>query len=169
MPREPNIARCASCRALYWVGLAGQVGFVLPGEALSGEKAAWAGLPVISRPGEEDYFDALTAGLAQSPDQELELRVHAWWRGNDRCRGSEDRGGLPVEARALENLERIIELTREGDHEYVLFRAEALRQLGRFDEAREALHGLCSDYAIAREKILELIREKSRNLGVLFA
>ena len=56
-----------------------------------------------------------------------------------------------------------------GDHEFVLFRAEALRQLGRFEEAEEALYGLCSDYALAREKANELINAKSRALEVLFA
>jgi hypothetical protein len=51
----------------------------------------------------------------------------------------------------------------------VLFRAEALRQLGRFDEARDMLHGICSDYAIAKEMLAGLIEQKSRDVAVLFS
>lgn len=169
MPHQPNIARCQSCRALYWVALAEQAGFLLPGEEAVGEKAGWGELPEIAQAEEEDYFEALEGNLAMTRDQELELRVHAWWRGGDRHRGCEKGGRFPIEDRAVGNLKRIIELTAEGDHEMVLFRAEALRQLGRFDDAAEALCGLCSDYALARERQLGLIREKSRDLGVLFA
>jgi hypothetical protein len=62
----------------------------------------------------------------------------------------------------------MIELTKDGEHELVLFRAEALRELGRFEEAQESLYGLCSDYAPAREKLAELIAARSRDLDVLF-
>ena len=69
----------------------------------------------------------------------------------------------------MENLERLVELLKDGEHEFVLFRAEALRQLGRFDEARDMLHGICSDYAIAKTRMSELIEQKSRDVEVLFA
>ena len=69
----------------------------------------------------------------------------------------------------MANLEKLVELLRDGEHEFVLFRAEALRELGRFDESRDALNGLCSDYAIARDRISALLDEKSRDLDVLFS
>ena len=69
----------------------------------------------------------------------------------------------------MENLRRIVELTEDGQHGLALFRAEALRQLGRFEDSEEALDGMCSDYGYAREKILELLRKKSRDLEVLFS
>ena len=45
---------------------------------------------------------------------------------------------------------------------------EALRQLGRFEEAQQSLYGLCSDYAPAREKLFELIQARSRDLEIMF-
>ena len=42
-------------------------------------------------------------------------------------------------------------------------------QAPRFDEARDILHGICSDYAIARERLAELIAQKSRDVEVLFS
>jgi hypothetical protein len=117
---------------------------------------------------EAGYYDALESGMAMNPEHELELRVHAWWRGNDPARAA-DAQPLARDARQIANMERMIELCAHGDHEILLFRAEALRQLGRFDEASDALYGLCSDYAAAREKIAAKIAEKSRELGVLFS
>ena len=96
------------------------------------------------------------------------LRIHAWWRGNDRFRKLESPGRHPSTPEAIANAERMIELTKDGEHELVLFRAEALRELGRFEEAQESLYGLCSDYAPAREKLAELIAARSRDLDVLF-
>jgi hypothetical protein len=128
----------------------------------------WLAAPKMISVDEAGFLEALRTGLAASPDQELELRVFAWWRGNDRFRDSEVPGRFPTSPEAIENAERLIEMTKDGEHELVLFRAEALRQLGRFEEARESLFGLCSDYAPARERLTELIEAKSRDLEVMF-
>jgi hypothetical protein len=187
-PRHPNLIRCHQCGALHWLGEAAQIGMIDPPEmvpaggvprfAILGQEEqpepgtpppqAWLEAPHVATLGEQDYFEALHNGMALTPEQEIELRVHAWWRGNDRFRTSEGAGRHPTSPEAIENLQRLVELTEDGDHELMLFHAEALRQLGRFDQAEEALFGLCSDYALAREKMLELLRERSRDLEVMF-
>lgn len=187
-PRHPNLMRCHQCGQLHWLVESPQVGMIDPPDmvaegasprfAIFGQEEqpepgtppppGWVEAPQVLGLEESDYFEALRAGMGVTTEQEIELRVHAWWRGNDRFRKSEGKGRHPTSPQAVENLQRLIELTEEGDHELVLFRAEALRQLGRFDEAEEALYGLCSDYAAAREKMLELLRERSRELEVLF-
>jgi hypothetical protein len=169
VPRSANIAHCQSCHNHFWTGAADQVGYIVPGEEPTEEKATFFAAPRIEPPGEEDYFEAIHGELAKTPEQELELRVHAWWRGNDRYRHSEEPHRYPDTPERLENLRRIVELTEDGQHEMALFRAEALRQLGRFEDSEEALDGLCSDYGFAREKLVELLREKSRDLDVLFS
>lgn len=188
-PRQPNLVRCHQCGQLHWLLEAKQVGMIDPPAMVEeGSQPRWAEFGVEQQPEpgtpppagwaeapqmvtleESDYFEALHNGMAITPEQEIELRVHAWWRGNDRYRGQEGAGRHATSGEAVENLNRIVALTEEGDHELVLFRAEALRQLGRFDESEEALYGLCSDYALAREKLLSLIRERSRDVEVLFA
>jgi hypothetical protein len=188
-PRHPNLIRCHQCGQLHWLVEAAQVGMIDP-PAMVEEggvpRFAWFGKEEQPEPGtpppqewidapqvqplqEADYFEALHDGMAMTPEQEIELRVYAWWRGNDRFRNEHGPGRHPTSGDAIENLHRLVELTEEGDHELVLFRAEALRQLGRFDDAEEALYGLCSDYALARERMLELLRERSRDIEVLFA
>ena len=188
-PRQPNVLRCHACAQLHWLAECKEVGMIDPigMEPVEGaprfasfEKAeqpepgtlppdGWVTAPQMQPLDEAGYFAALSGGLAKTPEQEIELRVHAWWLGNDRFRNIEGEQRHPASSEAIENLDRIIVMTEGGDHEFVLFRAEALRQLGRFAEAEEALYGLCSDYALAREKLTELIRAKSRDLTVLFA
>jgi hypothetical protein len=168
VPRHPNVVRCHGCQKFYWLGEARQLGWYAPGIELPPEIAGWADAPMMELLDEAGYFEVLETAGELNPEMELELRVHAWWRGNDRFRQGDTAPSAARDARQIANMERMIELCAHGDHEILLFRAEALRQLGRFDEASEALYGLCSDYAAAREKIGELVAAKSRDLGVLF-
>ena len=168
-PRQPNVVRCHACAKLYWLAVAPQLGFLMPGEVGEGERATWNGVPSVTSTDEEGFLEAIRDGMAAFPEQELELRVFAWWRGNDKHRYSEEPGRFPSSPEAVVNAERLIELAADGDHELVLFRAEALRQLGRFKEATESLYGLCSDYTLARERQRELIAAGSRDLEVLFS
>lgn len=186
-PRQPNVVRCHRCGQLHWTVEAREIGMIdpdaspekrdarfadfssaTPAEAGTPAPEEWLAAPQMKMLDEAGYLEALETGLARTPDQELELRIHAWWRGNDRHRKLESPGRYPSTPAAIANAERLIELSKDGEHELVLFRAEALRELGRFEEAQESLYGLCSDYAPARERLGELIRVKSRDLEVLF-
>jgi hypothetical protein len=153
---------------IYWVFLAPQLGYVPLDEASkSGE---FAEAPHIGPLDEAGCFEALREGLGASPDLELELRVFTWWRGNDAFRDVSKHPGHPSSAEAVENAERMIELTKDGDEDLLLFRAEALRHLGRFDEVKETLRGVgCSDYWPAKSRQLELIEAGDRNLGILYS
>lgn len=166
--QPPTMTRCHACRRLHWLTEAHPLGELTPGVELPPEHLSWRDAPMVEPPDENDYYEALQTGLAQGADQEIKLRVCAWWRGNDRFRKSETPGRFLTDQRAVHNLERLIELCAGGNHEILLFRAEALRQLGRFDEARDALSYLCSDYSAARERLETLIANRSRELEVLF-
>ncbi|MEQ1851996.1 MAG: hypothetical protein ABMA01_10430 [Chthoniobacteraceae bacterium] len=168
-PAQPNVSRCRKCAKLMWVAQCPTIGLIEKDGPAKPEEAEWRELPYLEPVDEADYLEAVNSGMASFPEQETELRVFAWWRGNDRYRRLEGPGRHPTSPEAVANLERVVELLKDGEHEFVLFRAEALRELGRFDEAREALHGLCSDYALARERIAELVENKSRDIELLFA
>jgi hypothetical protein len=186
-PRQPNLVRCHGCGKLHWTVEAREIGMIDPAASAENRDVkyadfsqpepptdgtpppeAWLTAPAMKSLDEAGYLEALQEGLASTPEQELELRIYAWWRGNDPHRKLDTTSRFPSSAEAIANAERLIELTKDGEHELVLFRAEALRQLGRFDEARESLYGLCSDYAPAREKLRELIEAQSRDLDILF-
>ena len=167
-PAQPNLSRCKNCGKLMLVAECAPVGMIDESQPQP-EHEEWKKLPYVEPVEEKDYLEALKDGMAPDPERETELRVFAWWRANDAHRRNEGPGRYPQSPESVENLERLVELLKDGEHEFVLFRAEALRELGRFDEARDILHGICSDYAIARERLAELIEQKSRDVEVLFS
>ena len=114
-------------------------------------------------------MNALEQGLDYSPELELELRVAIWWRGNDIFRVEDAPVGHATSTEAISNMERFIEMMAEGAEDLLLFRAEALRQLGRFQEVEASLQTVCcSDYAPAKNRLLELARSEDRKLRKLF-
>lgn len=168
-PKAPRITRCHSCEKIYWVFLAAQLGF-LPFDETGEAAGEFKNAPHVAPLTEADCFEALREGLGAGDDLELELRVLTWWRGNDAFREPHHTTGHPASPEAVANMERFIAMTENGDEDLLLFRAEALRHLGRFDEARQTLTGVgCSDYWPAKSRQLELMEAGSRDLGVLFS
>ena len=162
LPRAPRLTRCAACRKIYWVAMAEPLG--MSGAGL-GENA-----PHIEPLDETACHEALRDGLGATPDLELELRVFTWWRGNDAFREPMHAPGHPASPEAVANMERMIEMIVVGDEDLLLFRAEAQRHLGRFDDARETLNGVgCSDYWPAKSRQLELLDAQARDLSILFS
>ncbi len=169
MPRPPRITRCQSCSKAFWVGEAIPHGYLLPETEPTPENAAWREAPHLAPLDEAELFQALADGLAYSEELELELRVAAWWRGNDRFRVENAPIGYATSAEAMANMERFIAMTVNGDEALQLFRAEALRHLGRFEEMERSLEAVgCSDYWPAKSKQLELARTGDRRLHKLF-
>lgn len=170
MPRTPRITRCSDCKKIYWVATASQLGYVALGDT-SEAAGEFKNAPHVEPLNEADCFEALSEGLAPTTDLELELRVFTWWRGNDAFREPDHPAGHPTAPNAVANMERIIELTKEiWEEDLLLFRAEALRHLGRFDEARDSMQGVgCSDYWPAKSRQLELLDAKNRNIAILFS
>jgi hypothetical protein len=168
LPRPPRIARCPGCQAIFWTFLAPQLGYVpLDQESGAGE---FKEAPHLATLDEAGCFEALNAGLGAGPELELELRVFTWWRGNDAYREPDRTPGHSTAPEAVANMERMIEMTDGGDEDLLLFRAEALRHLGRFDEARKTLQGVgCSDYWPAKCRQIELLDDGNRELAVLFS
>lgn len=168
-PKAPRITRCHSCEKIYWVFLATQLGF-LPFDETGEVAGEFKNAPHVAPLTEADCFEALREGLGAGDELELELRVLTWWRGNDAFREPHHATGHPTSPEAVANMERLITMTENGDEDLLLFRAEALRHLGRFDEARQTLTGVgCSDYWPAKSRQLELMEAGSRDLGILFS
>jgi hypothetical protein len=170
LPRPPRITRCHSCKQAYWTGEAAALGYCDPRAEMLADRSGWATAPHAEPLDEAGLMQALSDGLAYSPDLELELRVAIWWRGNDAFRKENTTGGFATAPAAIANMERFIEMMVAGEEDLRLFRAEAQRHLGHFEAAKETLTGVgCSDYWPAKSRLLELIEAKDRGLRVMFA
>ncbi len=169
-PRPPRIARCPACARIFWTWQAPQLGYLPPPEIATPEQAAWASAPHLSPLDEAGVAAALAEGQGSNPDLEMELRVLMWWRGNDAFRRTDAPVGYPTSAEAHANMERFIEMMKDGDEDLLLFRAEALRQLGRFEDALATLDGVCcSDWWPAKSRVLAFIEARSQKLAILFS
>ena len=170
MPKPPRITRCPACRKIFWTWEAAQLGYRPPPEIATPEQAAWKDAPYLEPLDEAGVAEAIAAGLAPTPDLEMELRVLRWWRGNDPFRFDDAPVGHVTAPDTVANIERIIEMMTNGEEDLLLFRAEAQRELGLFDEAMQTLDGVCcSDWWPAKSRMIELIESRSRKLDILFS
>ena len=170
MPRPPRLARCAGCAQIFWTWTAPQLGYAPPPDLAPPEQAAWKDAPMLEPLDEAGVAEALAAGLGETPDLEMELRVLMWWRGNDAFRRADAPVGHATSPGAMANMERIIEMMKEGEEDLLLFRAEAQRELGRFDDARATLQGVCcSDWWPAKSRLLGFMEAGDRKVRVLFS
>jgi len=100
--------------------------------------------------------------MARNRDQELHLRVSAWWAGNDAFRFLGNGAATKMQAaparspEASANLVRLLELLAIDDPEQRLMKAEILRELGRYEEALRALQ---ADFPSAHKALAALIRD----------
>ena len=170
MPRPPRITRCPACAKIFWTWEASQLGYLPPPEIATPEQAPWRDAPYLEPLDEAGVAEAIRDGFAPTPDLEMELRVLRWWRGNDPFRCEDAPVGHVTAPDAIENMERIIEMMKDGEEDLLLFRAEAQREMGLFEDATRTLDGVCcSDWWPAKSRMLELIATKSRKLDILFA
>lgn len=143
LPHPPAVVKCRHCGECYWLAEAEEVGTVDrwrdEGQQVN---PGWATAEEVEEPTEEEYYRALEAGLARNPEQERNLRVFAWWRRNDafRDRAGANAGGITsTPAKWRQNLEALVGMLDEEDQTDGIMKAEALRELGDFESAKQIL------------------------------
>ena len=153
LPLPPTVVKCHHCAELYWRTEAEHIGTVDRCRA-AGEHVdpAWADAPKPEEPTEVEYYQALSKGLAKNAKQERVLRILAWRRRNDvfRDKPLKEAQGIsddPEEWR--KNLEALARLLTEEDVNDCLMKAEVLRELGKFESAKQVLSRATSTDSVA--------------------
>jgi hypothetical protein len=142
LPLPPAVVKCRDCEECYWLAEAEEVGTIEVWRDRPQQAKAWATAKEVQEPTEEEYYRAIEKGLAKSPEQERDLRVLAWWRRNDAFRGKRKAraAGTPSSPGSWRaNLEALALLLDDGDENDTLMKAEVLRELGRFESAKQIL------------------------------
>jgi hypothetical protein len=152
LPLPPTVVKCHGCAECYWLSDAKEVGTVHRWSA-EGKRVdpAWTAAPEVQEPTEDEYYEALRKGLAADTQQEIILRILAWWRRNDEFRDTPQREPASIVTGSeawRENALALVRLLDEmADHDR-LMKAEVLRELGEFESAQEILGRVTSvDYA----------------------
>lgn len=138
-PRAPEITRCTDDGSIFWVSSAQVVGHVShwPAEAASAPPA-WTEAPAIRFLRADEFLTAIDHGLGDTSWRLIGLRQFIWHEANHANRGGESqrtKSGFPAGSAARANLEALVVLLDESDAEQLFIKAEALRELGRFDVA----------------------------------
>jgi hypothetical protein len=132
-PTTPVVAKCPACGRWFSINDAP----LLADEVASGETEEVARIEARDTYSSEEYREALDN--AWDRETEIALRLRLWWRENRPRRlrpgatGSVSDVLTPV---LRENLKALLELL---DEKRALLRAEALRELGKFDAAVRSL------------------------------
>ncbi len=146
--RNPSIVKCGDCGRVYWLSDATFLGECSrEGKLL--ERRAWKEAGYIQEPDEKDYFRALKEGLAETAAQERHLRILTWWKSNEsqrRCYPNPEQA-IDTSMRQ-DNIAALIPLLDEESPKDLLMKAEALRQLSRFDEALVILEQMTSSESL---------------------
>jgi len=155
MPDQPQLVACPHCKALLWLHDLEQAGEIEPW----GEKKKFSGSRPYDVPGFNTYMEFLEKGVSD-PGKERYLRLRAWWAGNDTRRETEHKAPLSEAERT--NLTAAAGLLDEVDQEDRLMKAEIMRELGRFDEAKKLLDKpFDHEYVQAQEIIRDLVVQKN--------
>lgn len=141
---QPDLIKCPHCEALLWIEGQEEVGEYDGNKIAHREYRSAAPFRELTL---KDYLGYLEKGDYPA-DRERYLRLQTWWTGNDEHRRNTEVQMYMSEAEKA-NLESLIQLLDDEDQSDQLMKAEAYREMGRFDEAKEVL--LQSDPSFAPE------------------
>ena len=159
-PNDLALLKCGHCQSLVWID---ELPIIYdPREADSGshDNNFPKALPA-SDPTFHEYLKFLSPGL--SDDQIHYVRVHAWWKGNDRRR--EESQFVDLNESETDNLLAIVALLDEADEYERIMKAEGLRELGGFSTAEKLLNTKYSEeLTVIANFLLDLVKQKDKAL-----
>lgn len=180
----PSLTRCKSCKHFYWISEADEVGVFIGYLAdINPDQfpKEWNDAQVIEELNEKDLLDAVkdpdvikgTNGLVRKIKSfifkkadnvyELNLRVLAWWAGNDQVRGKRAEK-FERTPQARNNLKKLFALLDSNDPNQRLMKAEVARELGKFKESLRLLDCKYPGSHETAKKILKRLVEKKDSI-----
>ena len=172
LPNTPSVVRCGGCSGVFWLASATEVGEYSPwGSDDESIDPTWTSAARLVEPDEQQYLAALEQLVGAQPQRSREARLIAWWRGNDRLRcqqpsGSNDTPQTISQRHA--NMRQLIALLDTAEPSDQLMRAEALRQLGEFEQATAILSKpFPPEYDTALSRLLGLCAQRNSMLQKL--
>ena len=139
LPTQPWLVRCPHCSALVWLDEQEAVGEADPWDT---EDEIFKDALHYETPSLLDHLAKLEEGISDAGKVRY-IRIRAWWAGNDPRR--EGQADTPLSAEETANLRALAALLDESLEDERLMKAEAMRDLGEYEEAHRLLAGPVSD------------------------
>lgn len=146
LPEFPAITRCSPDGPIFWVSSAKVMGETWPWrDDAASVPAGWRQAPVVRPLSGDELLQAVAQGLGDTPAKLAYLRRQAWWAANQARRSDDPESQVVASSDFAEgsparaNLEALVAACDETQADELLFKAEGLRELARFDEAEQLL------------------------------
>ena len=136
LPDQPWLVKCPHCSILVWIDEQKPVGECGPWGARGESSNPFKDARPASVPTLPEYSAFLSAEV-EGVEKERYLRLRTWWAGNDARRDGADI--KPLTDVETANLRAFSALLNEREDNDRLMKAEALRELGIFEEVEVLL------------------------------
>ncbi len=155
LPDQPWLVMCPHCHALLWIDELEELGEIEPW----GERdSRFKDVIKYELPSHDEYCAFLEKDI-ETPDKERYVRLRAWWAGNDARRTKKTE--MQISDREASNLTAFAQLLDEADPNDLVMKAEIMRELGRFDNARALLANSDNSNMSQAVSIIQCLVEKS--------
>jgi hypothetical protein len=149
LPQPPSVVKCNACNKSYWLWEAKKIGTLSQWKKNNEQvDESWLAAKNIEELSAAEYNEAIDKGFARNKNQETFLSKLAWWKRNYAVRDNlpdQKASQAQITDSDIKNMEALHDLLKEEkDHRIQIVRAELLRHLGRFDEAKEILKSIKS-------------------------
>jgi hypothetical protein len=151
LPDNPKLVKCPHCRSLVWIEKLETVDEAEPFDTMT----ASAEEPLLLDL--DDYFSFIDSNKLLKPDTEKDVRLRAWWRGNDERRRGQHSSFSEMETQNLTALKKLLD---ESDDIERLILAEISRELGHFSQALELLGSLSDERLIPAVTVIKTLAEQ---------
>jgi hypothetical protein len=130
LPEFPNLTKCKKCNTFFWLSKIKKIGTYKWGD---NENSQWQKADKAEFLEIEDYFNAISKGIAENKDEELFIRQRIWWSYNDRQRNGKNQFiDDKDETKWRENCNKLILLLDQSDLNQKIMISELKRNLGDF-------------------------------------
>ena len=130
LPDSPKLVKCPHCGSLIWIDQLETM------EEVSAFDPGSTNARDPGKPNLDDYASFLSNNRLLQPDVEKDVRIRAWWRGNDERRRDQQSSFTETEIQNLDALTALLDQSIDYER---LMQAEIKRERGDFDHALELL------------------------------
>lgn len=130
-PDYPVITKCRKCNSIFWLFKLEDADFTPEHVKKNADVAEFLSI--------DEYFLALSKGLAENTEEEIYIRQRILWAFNDRYRDGNEAQESEIDERFNENIAAFMKLLNPAKPDDVLLLAEIYRVQGKFDECMNLL------------------------------
>lgn len=161
-PDLPLVVRCSKCQNFYDTSKSQIIKEIYLGD----EDDVFSGIEYVEHPEPGGYAEALQTEIANNPEMEFYLRKRHLWEMNHFFRKKRESGENPDWNREAydQNLNRLLHLCADED---IIFRAEILRYLGKFEECISILSNAGEHESDIAEQIRKRANKKNFDVFLL--